>query len=283
MAEKMGFDVQGGRFDLGPHPFCSTIGPGDVRIASRYQADNFANGFLGVMHETGHALYEQGIEPAHYGTPMGEAVSLGVHESQSRTWENLVARTDGFWRYVYPLLERSFKTELDGVSRDAFRKSLNHVAPGLIRVEADEVTYNLHILIRFELERALLNGDLKAADLPGAWNERYQHYLGITPGSDSTGCLQDIHWSEGLIGYFPTYTLGNVYAAQLFEAAESALGSLEELFAAGDFSPLREWLRENVHRHGRRYPAPRLIERVTGYPPNPSPMVTSLLHRYLDA
>jgi carboxypeptidase Taq len=283
MAAKMGFDLQGGRFDLGPHPFCSTIGPGDVRIASRYQLNSFAGGFLGVMHETGHALYEQGLEPANYGTPMGEAVSLGIHESQSRTWENLVARTNGFWRYVYPLLERSFKKELEGVSMDAFRKSLNHVAPGLIRVEADEVTYNLHILIRFELERALLDGDLKAADLPGAWAERYQHYLGLTPDSDATGCLQDIHWSEGLIGYFPTYTLGNVYAAQLFETAENAVGPLEESFAAGEFGPLREWLRENVHRHGRRYPAPVLIERVTGNGPNPSAMVTSLLHRYLDA
>ncbi|HUQ47893.1 MAG TPA: carboxypeptidase M32 [Gemmatimonadaceae bacterium] len=280
IAESVGFDAAGGRFDLGPHPFCSTIGPGDVRIASRYDARNFANGFLGVMHEAGHALYEQGIDPAHYGTPMGEAVSLGVHESQSRTWENLVARTNGFWQHVFPRLERSFKSELEGVSLEGFRKSLNHVAPGPIRVEADEVTYNLHILIRFELERALLDGDLKAADLPGAWTERYQHYLGITPDSDATGCLQDIHWSEGLIGYFPTYTLGNVYAAQLFEAAEKAVGPLEESFAAGEFGPLREWLRENVHRHGRRYAAARLIERVTGSAPNPAPMVASLLHRY---
>lgn len=280
IAANVGFDTQGGRFDLGPHPFCSTIGPGDVRIASRYQADNFANGFLGVMHEAGHALYEQGIDPAHYGTPMGEAVSLGVHESQSRTWENLVARTHGFWRYVFPRLERSFKSELNGVSLDEFRTSINHVAPGLIRVEADEVTYNLHILIRFELERALLDGDLKAADLPGAWGERYQHYLGITPDSDANGCLQDIHWSEGLIGYFPTYTLGNVYAAQLFETAEQAVGPLEESFAAGEFKPLREWLRENVHRHGRRYPAPKLIQRVTGHAPDPAPMIASLRHRY---
>ena len=280
IAANVGFDIQGGRFDLGPHPFCSTIGPGDVRIASRYDPSSFASGFLGVMHEAGHALYEQGLDPAHYGTPMGEAVSLGVHESQSRTWENLVARTHGFWLNVFPRLERSFKSELDGVSLDSFRRSLNHVAPGLIRVEADEVTYNLHIVIRFELERALLDGDLTAADLPGAWAERYQHYLGITPDSDATGCLQDIHWSEGLIGYFPTYTLGNVYAAQLFEAAERAVGPLEESFAAGDFSALRNWLGENVHRHGKRYPAAKLIERVTGNAPNPAAMVASLRHRY---
>ena len=280
IAAKLGFNLGGGRFDLGPHPFCSTIGPGDVRVASRYQPDNFGNGFLGVMHETGHALYEQGVEPEHYGTPMGEAVSLGIHESQSRMWENLVARTHGFWLHVYPQLERSFKNELSGVSVDEFRNSMNHVAPGLIRVEADEVTYNLHIVIRFELERALLDGDLSAADLPGAWAEKYQRYLGVTPGDDRSGCLQDIHWSEGLIGYFPTYTLGNVYAAQMFEAAERAVGPLEELFAKGEFGPLREWLRENVHRHGRRYPPPKLIERVTGNAPDPSAMVTSLLHRY---
>ncbi len=280
IAAKLGFDVEGGRFDLGPHPFCSTIGPGDVRIASRFQSNNFASGFLGDMHETGHALYEQGLLPENYGTPMGEAVSLGIHESQSRMWENLVARTHGFWRYVFPQLERSFKKELDGVSLDAFRRSMNHVVPGLIRVEADEVTYNLHIVIRFELERALLDGDLLAADLPGAWTERYQRYLGVTPPDDRTGCLQDIHWSEGLIGYFPTYTLGNVYAAQLFEAAERAVGPLEESFAAGDFGALRSWLAENVHRHGRRYPAPALIEKVTGNPPDPSAMVASLWHRY---
>lgn len=280
IAEKIGFDTQGGRFDLGPHPFCSTIGPGDVRIASRFQADNFGNGFLGEMHEAGHALYEQGLEPEHYGTPMGEAVSLGIHESQSRTWENLVGRTQGFWKHMYPLLERSFKSELAGVSLEEFRRSLNHVAPGPIRVEADEVTYNLHIVIRFELERALLDGDLRAADLPGAWGERYQHYLGVTPESNKVGCLQDIHWSEGLIGYFPTYTLGNIYAAQLFEAAEQAVGPLEQSFAAGEFRPLREWLRENVHRHGRRYRAPILVERATGGPPNPAPMIASLRHRY---
>jgi carboxypeptidase Taq len=195
-------------------------------------------------------------------------------------WENLVARTHGFWIHFYPELERSFNTELKGVSLEAFRKSMNRVVPGLIRVEADEVTYNLHIVIRFELERALLDGDLVAGDLPGAWGERYKHYLGITPDSDRTGCLQDIHWSEGLIGYFPTYTLGNVYAAQLFEAAEKAVGPLEESFARGDFGALRAWLEENVHRHGRRYPAPALVEKVTGSAPNPAPMVASLLHRY---
>ena len=280
MAVKLGYDLDGGRFDLGPHPFCTTIGTGDVRLSTRYHPRNLTSGFLGTVHEAGHALYEQGIDRAHYGTPMGEPVSLGIHESQSRLWENLVGRSHGFWLHFYPQLQSVFKKSLEDIPLDAFRSMMNTVAPGLIRVEADEVTYNLHVVIRFELERALLGDEMRAADLPGAWAERYKHYLGIAPGDDRTGCLQDIHWSEGLIGYFPTYTLGNVYSAQLFEAAERAIGPLEDAFAAGDFRPLRDWLRENVHRHGKRYPAPALIEKVTGRPPNPSALVASLSHRY---
>ena len=277
---KLGFDLEGGRFDLGPHPFCSMIGPGDVRIAARYQTGNLVNGFLGVMHETGHALYEQGLDSAHYGTPMGESVSLGIHESQSRMWENLVGRTRGFWLHFYPQLQKAFEDELRDVPLETFRAAMNHVAPGLIRVEADEVTYNLHVVIRFELERALLDGDLRAADVPDAWGERYREYLGIAPDNDRNGCLQDIHWSESLIGYFPTYTLGNVYAAQLFEAAERAIGPLEDAFAEGEFSALRGWLAENIHRHGKRYRAAALVERVTGTPPDPSALIASLSQRY---
>ena len=271
---------QCGRFDPGPHPFCTMIGTGDVRIASRYQLRNFPNGFLGVMHETGHALYEQGLDPAHYGTPMGEAVSLGIHESQSRMWENFVGRSRGFWSHFYPQLQDAFNDQLRGVSLDAFRGTMNVVAPGFIRVEADEVTYNLHIVIRFELERALLDGTIRSAELPAAWRDLYQKYLGITPENDRVGCLQDIHWSEALIGYFPTYTLGNVYAAQLFEAAERAIGPLEDAFAAGEFRTLREWLGENIHRHGKRYVAAQLVERVTGSAPDPSALIANLSRRY---
>ena len=283
IATRLGFKLESGRFDLGPHPFCSTIGPGDVRIASRYQPFNLPNGFLGVIHETGHALYEQGLDPAHYGTPMGDAVSLGVHESQSRMWENLVGRSRGFWVHFYPQLQKTFEESLGDISLDAFRASMNHVAPGLIRVDADEVTYNLHVLIRFELERALLDGELRAADVPGAWSEKYLKYLGISPRNNRDGCLQDIHWSEALIGYFPTYTLGNVYSAQLFDAAERAIGPLETSFAAGNFDELRVWLGENVHRHGRRYSPAALIEKATGSPPDTSALVTSLSHRYLSS
>ena len=280
VAAALGFDLECGRFDPGPHPFCTMIGTGDVRIASRYQLRNFPNGFLGVMHETGHALYEQGLDPAHYGTPMGEAVSLGIHESQSRMWENFVGRSRGFWSHFYPQLQDAFNDQLRGVSLDAFRGTMNVVAPGFIRVEADEVTYNLHIVIRFELERALLDGTIRSAELPAAWRDLYQKYLGITPENDRVGCLQDIHWSEALIGYFPTYTLGNVYAAQLFEAAERAIGPLEDAFAAGEFRTLREWLGENIHRHGKRYVAAQLVERVTGSAPDPSALIANLSRRY---
>jgi carboxypeptidase Taq len=211
---------------------------------------------------------------------MGSAVSLGIHESQSRLWENFVGRSPGFWRHFYPDLQREFPDSLGSVSADTFRTSMNRVEPGLIRVEADEVTYNLHIIIRYELERALLDGNLTAKDLPGAWRQLYQQYLGITPPDDRTGCMQDIHWSEGLIAYFPTYTLGNIYSAQIFAAADRDVGPLEDSFASGEFSALREWLRENIHRHGRRYKAPALVERATGSAPDSSHLVASLQERY---
>jgi carboxypeptidase Taq len=283
VAVALGFDFESGRIDLANHPFCTSIGPGDVRLGLRYYPRNFARGFFALLHEVGHALYEQGLDPSHFGTPMGKAASLGLHESQSRLWENLVGRTLGFWRHFYPQVQSIFHEALHDVSLDTFRRVINQVTPGMIRVQADEVTYNLHIIIRFELERALIDGDLRAADLPGAWAERYARYLGVTPKNDRTGCLQDGHWGEGLIGYFPTYTLGNVYAAQLFEAAERAIGPLEDAFAAGEFRPLREWLGENVHRHGQRYAVAELIGRATGSAPDPSALIKSLDRRYRAA
>jgi carboxypeptidase Taq len=198
-------------------------------------------------------------------------------------WENLVGRSDGFWRHFYPQLRSAFPEALHDISLETFRRVINHVAPGVIRAEADEVTYDLHVMIRFELERALLAGDLRAADLPGAWAELYRRHLGVAPTNDRSGCLQDGHWSEGLIGYFPTYTLGNVYAAQLFAAAERAVGPLDEAFAAGDFRTLSRWLGEHVHRHGQRYTAATIVERVTGSAPEPSALIASLSHRYRSA
>lgn len=280
VAAALGFDQRSGRLDTAHHPFCTLIGPGDVRIGLRYFPRNLARGILGLLHEVGHALYEQGLDPAHYGTPMGEAASLGLHESQARLWENLVGRSEGFWRHFYPQLQGSFQEALRGVSLGRFRNALNRVAPGVIRVEADELTYDLHIVIRFELERSLLSGDLFAVDLPQAWSELYARYLGVTPKNDRMGCLQDGHWSEGLIGYFPTYTLGNVYGAQLYAAAERELGSLDEAFAGGDFRGLRQWLLENVHRHGQRYTAAAIVEGATGKAPDPSALIESLSSRY---
>jgi len=283
VAAALGFNLERGRLDIGLHPFCTSIGPGDVRIALRYYPRNFARGFFALLHEVGHALYDQGLDEAHYGLPVGEAASLGLHESQSRLWENLVGRSDGFWRHFYPQLRSTFHEALHDISPNMFRRVINRVEPGVIRVQADEVTYDVHIMIRFELERALLAGDLAAADLPGAWAERYQRYLGVAPKNDRSGCLQDGHWSEGLIGYFPTYTLGNVYAAQLFAAAERAVGPLEEAFAAGDFQTLRTWLGEHVHRHGQRYSVAAIIERATGSPPDPAALIQSLTNRYRSA
>lgn len=276
----IGFDFNGGRLDIAQHPFCTTLGRGDVRIGTRYQKNDVSRGIFAGLHEAGHALYEQGLDAAHYGTPMGEAVSIGVHESQSRLWENLVGRSEGFWLHFYPRLQGTFPDAFQDVSLETFRRSINRVEPHLIRVEADEVTYNLHVVIRFELERALLNGDLAAADLPGAWNELYQRYLGITPPDDRTGCLQDIHWADGLIGYFPTYTLGNVYSAQIFTAAERAIGPLEDAFAVGEFGELRRWLAGNIHRHGMRYRAEEMIARVTGSGPDPQAFIGNLSTRY---
>ncbi|MFO0910063.1 MAG: carboxypeptidase M32 [Isosphaeraceae bacterium] len=279
-AAALGFNFEAGRLDTTAHPFCTGIGPGDTRITTRFDARNFSDAFFGVLHEVGHGLYDQGLDPAHHGTPMGEAVSLGVHESQSRLWENVVGRSWAFWSYWFPLARQVFRDALTGVSFDAFYFAINEVKPSLIRVQADEVTYNLHILVRFELERALLNNDLDVADLPGAWNEAYTRYLGVTPANVSEGCLQDIHWSAGLFGYFPTYTLGNLFAAQLFEKATQDLGDLPAAIERGDYSTLLDWLRSRIHRHGQTYRSADLIERVTGSRPGHEPLMKALHAKY---
>jgi carboxypeptidase Taq len=283
VAAGLGFDLERGRLDTGLHPFCTAIGPGDTRIALRFHRRNFAMGFFGLLHEVGHGLFDQGLDPIHYGTPMGEAPSLGLHESQSRLWENQVGRSAGFWQHFFPRLRNIFHEALHDVPLEAFLRVINRVEAGPSRSRADEITYNLHILIRFELEQALLDGDLRAADVPGAWAEAYERYLGVQPRHDREGCLQDGHWSEGMIGYFPTYTLGNVYAAQLYERAAADLGDLEDQFARGDFSGLLGWLRARVHHHGQRYRVPELIRRATGGPPDPRALIEGLRRRYLVA
>jgi carboxypeptidase Taq len=281
-ASTVGFDFERGRLDVTEHPFCTEIGPGDCRITTRYDGKDFGDSFFSILHEVGHALYEQGLDPAHYGTPMGEAVSLGVHESQSRLWENAVGRGRAFWQHLFPITRRVFHDALHDVSLEQFHAAVNHVEPSLIRVQADELTYNLHIIVRFELERALLSGDLPVGDLPGTWSEKYERYLNTKPSNDAEGCLQDIHWSAGLFGYFPTYTLGNVYAAQLFARASEELGDLDGAVAAGQFHRLLAWLREHVHLHGKRYQPARLIERATGAEPDPRALIESLNSKYQE-
>lgn len=275
-ATAIGFDFARGRLDVTAHPFCCTLGPNDCRITTRYHEDFFSAAFFGILHEAGHGLYEQGLPEKYYGLPLGESISLGIHESQSRLWENLVGRSRAFWTHFYPLAQRHFPSAFGEVAFESFYFAINDVQPSLIRIEADEATYNLHILVRFELERAMLSGDLKPADVPGAWNEKYRDYLGITPPDDRQGVLQDVHWSAGLIGYFPTYSLGNLYAAQFFEQAEMELGGLAEAFARGDFSPLLDWLRAKIHVHGQRQSAAELVERVTGNRLSPRPLVNHL-------
>ncbi len=280
VAAAIGFNFEQGRLDVAAHPFCTAIGPGDTRITTRYDEHQFSDAFFGILHEAGHGLYEQGLPAEHFGTPIGKPASLGVHESQSRLWENAVGRSRPFWLYWFPMARRMFHQALHDVTLDQFLSAINEVEPSLIRVQADEVTYNLHIIIRFELEQALLADDLSTVDLPAAWNQRYADLLGITPKTDAEGCLQDIHWSAGLFGYFPTYTLGNVYAAQLYAKAEADLGGLDAEFGRGEFGELLSWLRDNVHRHGHRYQPVSLLEHATGTKPDYRPLITAVQHKY---
>ncbi len=279
-AAAIGFDFLRGRLDVTAHPFCATLGPHDCRITTRYDNRFFNAAFFGILHEAGHGIYEQGLPPDRFGMPLGEAISLGIHESQSRLWENLVGRSRAFWQHFFPTAQKRFPVALGNASLDSFYFAINDVRPSLIRVEADEATYNLHILIRFEMEQALLSGDLTADDAPGAWNEKYRQYLGIAPATNADGIMQDVHWSAGLVGYFPTYTLGNLYASQLFETADVELGGLHAMFACGEFQPLRDWLREKIHRHGQRYSASELVKRVTGSQLSSEPLLRHLRGKY---
>ncbi|HEY1067439.1 MAG TPA: carboxypeptidase M32, partial [Pirellulales bacterium] len=279
-AQRVGFDFSRGRLDVSAHPFCGGSGPHDIRMTTRYSESFFSESFFGTLHETGHGLYEQGLIAENFGVPLGEAISLGIHESQSRMWENLVGRSRPFWEFHFPLAQKAFPSALGDVSLDAFYAAINDVAPTLIRVEADECTYNLHILIRFELEQALVHDELQVADLPGAWNEKYKSFLGIIPPTDALGVLQDIHWSGGAIGYFSTYSLGNLYAAQLFDQAEKDLGDLATAFAYGEYHALLDWLRDKIHRHGRRYTAAELVKNVTGKPLSHEALMTDLKNKF---
>ena len=272
----VGFDYDRGRLDESTHPFCSGSHCNDVRMTTRFHEDNVNDALGSTLHESGHGIYEQGLPEAHIGTPMGSSVGLSIHESQSRMWENQVGRSRAFWAWCYPKLAEYFGDATASLTEEQVYGGANIVNPGLIRVEADEATYNLHIMIRFEIERLLMKGDLGVDDLPAFWNEKYKEYLQVDVPDDTRGCLQDIHWSMGAIGYFPTYTMGNLYCAQFFEAAREALGDLDAMFAKGEFTPLREWLNDNIHAHGMRYRSPELVEHVTGKPLSADPLMRHL-------
>jgi carboxypeptidase Taq len=261
-----GFDFNRGRQDRAVHPFATSFSRDDVRITTRYDRHFLSGAMFGTFHEAGHGMYEQGIGESLEGTPLGNATSLGVHESQSRLWENLVGRSKGFWTHFYPILQSYFPEALGGVGLDSFYKSINQVDPTQVRVEADEATYNLHIMLRFELEKELLAGTLKVDDLPEAWNAKSQEYLGVTPPNDRLGVLQDVHWSAGLLGYFPTYSVGNLLSVQLMDKAVETHPTLPAEIARGEFGTLLNWLHENVHKPGRKYQPQELIQRATGKP-----------------
>ena len=261
----MGIDLAKGRLDLSTHPFCSGLSPGDVRMTGRYSPSDLRGGLFGAIHEAGHGLYEQGLDASRARSPLGGAVSMALHESQSRLWENLVARSRPFWRWALPRLRRRYPWMI-GVTVDAMWRAANAVRPSFIRVEADELTYNLHIILRYEIERDLIEGRQQVADLPERWNSGMQDLLGLRPKDDAEGVLQDIHWAMGLFGYFPTYTLGNLYAAQFMAAAYKQIRGLDGRIARGDLLVLREWLRDHIHRHDQLYTAEQLVRRVTGEP-----------------
>ena len=278
--ERIGFDLAAGRLDTSAHPFCEGAGPGDTRLTNRYRPNGWADALSSVMHEGGHGLYEQGLPKAErWGEPLAESASLGIHESQSRLWENLVGRSLPFWRWALPEARAVLGDTLAPLTPEQVFRALNVIRPGLIRVESDEATYNLHIMLRFDLERALLRGDLAVGDLPATWNERVHADLGLEVPNDAFGVLQDVHWSMGAFGYFPTYTLGNLYAAQLWEAVEAEIPDLPRQMEAGQFAPLLAWLRREIHVHGRRFSAEELCTRATGAPVSPGPLLSYLRHK----
>ena len=281
MARGIGYDFERGRLDKTHHPFTTKFSIGDVRITTRVNEHYLGEALFSILHEAGHGLYEQGIRPEYEGTPLGKGTSAGVHESQSRLWENVVGRSRGFWEFYYPKLQAAFPEQLRGVSLETFYRAINRVQSSLIRTEADEVTYNLHVMIRFDLELALLEGSLAVRELPEAWRERYRADLGVTPPDDKDGVMQDVHWYAGTIGgMFQGYTLGNILAAQFYQAALQAHPEIPVQIAAGECGTLHGWLREHIYCHGSKFTAAELVERVTGQPMRIEPYVCYLWEKY---
>ncbi len=280
ISEQMGFDFNSGRMDTSSHPFSIGISVGDTRITTRYDENEPFSCLYAVMHETGHGLYEQGLPDEFALTPRGTAISLGVHESQSRLWENQIGRTEEFWKYSLPLFQKEFPDFPKDIDAAQMNLIANQVEPSFIRVEADEVTYNLHIILRYEIEKQLFNGTLDVNDLPKVWNEMFKEWFGLDVENDSNGVLQDIHWSMGAFGYFPTYTLGNLYAAQLFDSMKNEFEDVNKMIEKGNWSPLLKWLREHIHEKGRLYNPSDLIENATGKKPSSAPFLKYLNEKY---
>jgi carboxypeptidase Taq len=280
VAQAFGYDLARGRLDVSAHPFASGFNTSDVRITTRYNRRDLAEAVFGIFHEAGHALYEQGVAPELNRTLLARGASLGLHESQSRMWENIVGRSRPFWEHYLPPLAERFPEQLRGVDVETFYRAVNKVEPSLIRTSADEVTYNLHIMLRFDLEKSLLTGAVKVADLPAEWQARMEAYLGVIPPTDADGVMQDIHWSGGSLGYFPTYTLGNVISVQLYEAACRADPTIPEEIGGGRFAALLGWLRQNVHRHGRKFLPREILQRATGTALTPEPYLRYLQRKF---
>lgn len=279
--EQMGYDFGAGRLDESVHPFATGLNPGDVRITTRYDENDLANALFSSLHEGGHALYEQNISKDLIGTPLCTGTSMGIHESQSRFWENMIGRSRPFWNRYYGDLQNMFPGQLN-VSVDEFYRAINQVQPSLIRTESDELTYNLHIIIRYEIEKMLFNEGAKVADLPEIWNSKYQEYLGIVPPNYSQGVLQDVHWSGGGFGYFPSYSLGNMYAAQMMNTLRKEMPNLEQLIEAGDLLPIKAWLTDKVYQYGKSMTPAEIITSITGEELNPAYLVQYLETKYKE-
>jgi carboxypeptidase Taq len=279
--KELGYDFEAGRLDETVHPFATGLNPGDVRITTRYLIDDATSALFGTIHECGHALYEQNISPELIGTNLCTGTSMGIHESQSRFWENIVGRSRGFWSRYYSELQNTFPGQF-AVDAETFYRAINHTEPSLIRIEADELTYNLHIMIRYEIEKGLFSGEIKAAELPLVWNAKYKEYLGIEPQTNSEGVLQDVHWAGGSFGYFPSYALGNMYAAQMTETLRKLLPNFDALIAAGDFAPIKAILTEQIYQYGKQRTPNEIITNMTGEALNPNYLVTYLQKKYKD-
>lgn len=279
---RFGYDWNRGRQDKSVHPFTTSFGIDDVRITTRFDPERAASALFSTMHEAGHAMYEQGFSPSLRRLPLADGASMAVHESQSRMWENLVGRSRAFWEFFYPKLVEKFPAQLQGVSLNQYYRGINKVEPSFIRVEADEATYNLHIMLRLELEIGLMEGSVQVVDLPGLWNQKMREYLGVVPPNNREGVLQDVHWSGGMIGYFPTYALGNLISVQLWEKINESIPNLEDQIRQGKFDDLLAWLRENIHRHGAKYEPQDLIKKVTGTGITPEPYMRYLRAKYSE-